>query len=145
MSFIALYAENASVVGTYADRPRAVRAAIEIAMRRPDLSTDIGIAEVDDADGHVIVPFVSASDLLAADDHDAVTTAATAATRLSAPDTPRREASHDEIRQAFEDGRRLAREALGPDRTIVVDVNTGERYELTAVADDAPAAPRGDE
>ena len=76
MSFIALYAENASVVGTYAERAGAVRAAVRIAMRRPDLSTDIGIAELDDGDGHVIAPFVSASDLLANDDSDAVAAAA---------------------------------------------------------------------
>jgi hypothetical protein len=35
----------------------------------------LGIAELDDADGHVIAPFVSASDLLAADDADAVAAA----------------------------------------------------------------------
>src|SRR4051794_6772436 len=79
MSFIALYAENASVVGTYAERAAAVRAAVRIAMRRPDLSTDIGIAELDDGDGHVIAPFVSASDLLANDDSDAVAAAEAAA------------------------------------------------------------------
>lgn len=83
MSFIALYAENASVVGTYDERAPAVRAAITIAMRRPDLSPEIGIAELDDADGHVIAPFVSASDLLAADDADAVA----AADELSATQT----------------------------------------------------------
>jgi hypothetical protein len=85
MSFIALYAENASVVGTYAERAAAVRAAIAIAMRRPDLSPEIGIAELDDADGHVIAPFVSASDLLAADDPDAVA----AADRFDAQPAPR--------------------------------------------------------
>ena len=79
MSFIALYAENASVVGTYAERAAAVRAAVRIAMRRPDLSTDIGIAELDDGDGHVIAPSVSASDLLANDDSDAVAAAEAAA------------------------------------------------------------------
>jgi hypothetical protein len=74
MSFIALYAENASVVETYDERAGAVRA-VAIAMRRPDLATEIGIAELDDADGHVVAPFVSASDLLAADDADAVAAA----------------------------------------------------------------------
>ena len=75
MSFIALYAENASVVGTYEDRAAAVHAAVRIAMRHPEYSTEIGIAELADSDGHVIAPFVSASDLLAAGDVDAVTAA----------------------------------------------------------------------
>ena len=75
MSFIALYAENASVVGTYADR--ADRGACRGHDRDAPagLSTEIGIAELDDTDGHVIAPFVSASDLLAADDGDAVSAA----------------------------------------------------------------------
>ncbi len=75
MSFIALYAENASVVGTYEDRAAAVHAAVRIAMRHPEYSTEIGIAELADSDGHVIAPFVSASDLLAAGDVDAVAAA----------------------------------------------------------------------
>lgn len=76
MSFIALYAENASIVGTYADRALAVRAAVTIATQHPDLSADVEVAEIDDHDGHVVTPFVSASDLLAHDDPHAVAIAA---------------------------------------------------------------------
>jgi DNA-binding NarL/FixJ family response regulator len=42
-------------------------------MRQPELRPDVGIAEIDD-DGHVVAPFVSASDLLA-HDVDALATA----------------------------------------------------------------------
>jgi hypothetical protein len=75
MSFVALYAENASVLHAYDERSRAIRAAVRIAIERPDLSDDIGVAELDETDGHVISPFRSATDLLAHDDPDAVAAA----------------------------------------------------------------------
>jgi hypothetical protein len=75
MSFITLYAENASVLSTHTERRDAVRGAVTIAMQRPDLSIEVGVAEIDDHTGLAIKPFVSASELLAANDPDAVAAA----------------------------------------------------------------------
>jgi hypothetical protein len=44
-------------------------------MKRPDLSAEVGIAEIDDETGLAIEPFRSASDLLSANDADAIAAA----------------------------------------------------------------------
>jgi len=71
MTFTVLYRDTGSVIGNHESRDDAVRDAVSIALERPDLSLVVGFAEVGD-DGMPIAPFVSASDLLAANDLVAV-------------------------------------------------------------------------
>jgi hypothetical protein len=147
MSFIALYAENASVVGSYHERALAVRAAVTIAMRQPDLSPEIGIAELDDGDGHVIAPFVSASDLLATDDADAV---AAADAYSSAAQDPQGDVVV--IRQARGKGTKTTIKVVTDDETAsaLEDVPPGELSPMTlepgesvTIADGAVTVTRG--
>jgi hypothetical protein len=72
VSFVVLYRDSGSVLGTYADREHAVSAAVTVAMERPDLSFVVGLIEVGD-DGLRVASFESASDLLASGDPLATT------------------------------------------------------------------------
>jgi nucleoid DNA-binding protein len=74
MTFSLTYRDTGSVSGHYADRADAIRDAVQIAFDRPDLSFLVGVIAIGD-DGLPQQPFVSASDLLAANDEDAVAAA----------------------------------------------------------------------
>src|SRR4051794_32064028 len=83
MSFVTVYAGNAGLC-TYTRRGDAVRAAVMIAIRHPALSADVGIAELNDTDGAVISAFVSASEMLASEDADAIAAADANTSQVSA-------------------------------------------------------------
>jgi hypothetical protein len=74
MSFTVLYRDTGSVIGHHADRGAAIRDAMTVALDRPDLSLIVGVVELDEDGMPVSLP-ISASDLLATGDPDAVAVA----------------------------------------------------------------------